>query len=108
MNSFSPEWGLGLEENVLLLPTFLIRRSRWSSSGSEAARPHSHRDRWLISALLQEDMHWTPTQTYTCKHKLSAFSLPPQNVCTESKSEHKPTEMEMMVAFLHEISLWKC
>ncbi len=41
MNSFSAERSLGLEENVQLLPTFLIRRSRWSSPGSETALPHT-------------------------------------------------------------------
>lgn len=71
MNSFSAERSLGLEENVQLLPTFLIRRSRWSSPGSETALPHSHHDRWLISALKQEDMHSTPLKTHACKHMLS-------------------------------------
>lgn len=66
MNSFSADWGLGLEENVQLLPTFLIRRSRWSGPGSETGRHRSHHDRWLISA--QEDTHLTPLTTHTCRH----------------------------------------
>lgn len=66
---FSSEWSLGLEENVQLLPTFLIRKSHRSGPCYETALPHSYHDRWLISAVKQEDMVSTPLK-HTCKHML--------------------------------------
>jgi len=84
---------LGLEQNVLLLPTFHKRRRCWSSPGSKKALPHSRCDRWLISTLLQEDMHSTPLKTHTCIYMLSPKCLhraedPKHTLFLEKKEIH--------------------